>query len=73
MASKNEKLENDVSLSKREKEIISLIIKADCRKTIAQKLNISLHTVDAHIRHIHIKTGTHSIPELIVWTLRSNI
>ena len=71
MKQKNNNGEN-ASLSKREKEVISLITKAFCRKNIALKLNISLHTVDAHLRHIHLKTGTHSIPELIIWALEFN-
>lgn len=62
-------VEQKVQFSKREKEIILLLSKAICRKTIARELNISLHTVDTHLRHIHLKTYTHSIPELIVWTL----
>jgi FixJ family two-component response regulator len=62
----------NLDLSKREREIISLVVKAYCRKNIAFALNISLHTVDAHLRHIHLKTKTHSIPELIIWALNFN-
>lgn len=61
-----------VNLTKREREIIFLITKALCRKNIAKNLNISLHTVDTHIRHIHLKTNTHSIAELIVWAFGTN-
>lgn len=54
-------------LTKREKQIVSLIIAAKCRKNIARDLNISIHTVDTHLRHIHLKTNTHSIAEIMVW------
>lgn len=62
-----------IELSNREKEIIILISKATCRKDIARELNISLHTVDAHLRHLRLKTNTHSIPELIIWALNNQI
>lgn len=62
-----------IKLSKREKEIIILVSKATCRKDIAKNLNISLHTVDAHLRHLRLKTNTHSIPELIIWALNNKI
>ena len=66
-------MEQVTKLSKREKEITILISQGSCRKVIASKLKISLHTVDTHLRHLHIKTNTHSLPELIVWVLRYNI
>lgn len=62
-----------IELSNREKEIIILISNAICRKDIAKDLNISLHTVDAHLRHLRLKTNTHSIPELIIWALNNKI
>lgn len=61
-----------IKLSNREKEIIILLSKATCRKAIAEILRISLHTVDTHLRHLHLKTNTHSIPELIMWALNNN-
>ncbi len=66
-------MEQQVQFSNREKEIILLLSKAICRKIVAKELNISVYTVDAHLRHIHLKTNTHSIPELIVWTLNNKI
>lgn len=64
---------NISELSKREREIIILVSKATCRKDIAAKLKISLHTVDAHLRHLRLKTKTHSIAELIVWALDNKL
>ena len=64
-------METDVNLTKREKEILQLVCNANCRKTIAKKLNISLHTVDSHLRNLHLKTKTHSLTELIIWTLNN--
>jgi DNA-binding CsgD family transcriptional regulator len=56
-------------LSSREKAIIRLVAQAKCRKTIAKELKVSIHTVDTHLRHIHLKTNTHSLPELVVWEM----
>ena len=66
-------MEPIIELSRREKEIIMLVSKATCRKDIAKDLNISLHTVDAHLRHLRLKTNTHSIPELIIWAINNQI
>jgi len=56
-------------LSVREAAILRLVAQAKCRKTIAYELNMSIHTVDTHLRHIHLKTNTHSLPELVVWAM----
>ena len=59
-----------IALSEREKTIIKLVSQAKCRKDIASELKLSVHTVDTHLRHIHLKTHTHSLLELIVWQMR---
>ncbi len=58
-------------LSVREKEVVQMVTQAKCRKVIASELKISVHTVDTHLRHIHLKTKTHSLTELIVWALNN--
>lgn len=64
-------MDNEVNnkLSTREITIIKLVAQAKCRKHIAEELNLSIHTVDTHLRHIHLKTNTHSLPELMRWAL----
>ena len=57
--------------TEREKEIIQLITQAKCRKIIANELNISIHTIDAHLRNIYLKTRTHSMLELFVWVMNN--
>lgn len=57
---------NDNSLiSQREKEIISLCNEGLSSKMIADKLNLSIHTVKNHKRNCMGKTLTHNITELI--------
>ena len=58
-------------LSARERDVIKLVAEAKCRKIIASDLNISIHTVDTHIRHLHLKTNTHSLSELLIWSLHN--
>lgn len=53
--------------TERELEVLALLKKAKQRKHVADDLGISIHTVNAHIRSLHLKTRTHSLPELIIW------
>jgi DNA-binding CsgD family transcriptional regulator len=53
-----------VTISNRENEIIKHIIKGFSSKQIAQKLHLSLHTVNAHRRNILKKTKCKNTPEL---------
>lgn len=62
-------IEVNNKLSVRETAILRLVAEAKCRKTIASELKMSIHTVDTHLRHIHLKTNTHSLPELVVWAM----
>jgi DNA-binding CsgD family transcriptional regulator len=64
-------MKSKLELSVREKEIVYKVSQAKCRKMIACELNISIHTVDSHLRSLHLKTGTHSLPELVVWALKT--
>ena len=41
-----------IHLTKREREIIDLILNGFCNKEIAQQLHISAHTVKSHIHNI---------------------
>lgn len=52
-------------LSEREMEIIRLCHEGLSSKMIADKLNLSIHTVKNHKRNSMIKTLTHNISELI--------
>jgi DNA-binding CsgD family transcriptional regulator len=58
-------------LSLREKEIIKLCLDGLSSKMIADKLNLSIHTVKNHKRNSMEKTLTHNIAELISLCIRS--
>ncbi len=53
------------NISKREKEIIALILEGKSNKEIEEKLFISAHTVKNHIYHIYQKLGINSRYQLI--------
>ena len=54
------KLTNAVRMTKREREIIVLIAEAMSNKEIAERLNLSTHTVKSHIHNILEKMALHS-------------
>jgi len=53
------------TLSKREKEVLLLLIKGGSSKEIARKLNLSPRTIDMHRANLVQKTGVKSSSELI--------
>ena len=59
-------------LSKRELEIINLCHEGMSSKMIAEKLNLSIHTVKNHKRNSMEKTTTHNITELIHYCIKNN-
>lgn len=52
-------------LTKREKEIISLLIKGYNNNRIAQKLNVSRYTVETHRKNIRLKLSVKNTSELL--------
>jgi len=56
-----------MNLTERELEIIELIAKDLCNKTIAQLLGIALKTVKVHVKHAKSKLGVKSRVGLAVW------
>ena len=62
-----------IPLSKREKEILQLIIKGKTSKEIAEQICISKNTVDTHRRNILEKTGKKSTAELIGFSIKKGL
>lgn len=60
-------------LSKRELEILPLIAKGYGNKEIAEKLFVSVKTVEAHKTHIMSKLGLKSKPELVEYVLKKKL
>jgi two-component system, NarL family, response regulator NreC len=60
-------------LSDREREILQMIAEGQSNKDVANRLNISLTTVETHRAHILQKLDIHSVPELILYAVRKGI
>jgi DNA-binding CsgD family transcriptional regulator len=60
-------------LSEREKEVLKLLSMGLSNKQIANKLNISIHTVISHRKNLTQKTGIKSQSGLTIYALSNNI
>jgi DNA-binding CsgD family transcriptional regulator len=56
----------DVQLSKREKEVLKLVLQGKSNKQIALSLDISVRTVEFHLKNIYTKFQVNSRIELIL-------
>lgn len=65
--------ENNSVLSKREQEVLKLIVKGKLNKEIADELFISLNTVITHRAHITNKLGFRSVPALTVYAVMNGL
>jgi DNA-binding CsgD family transcriptional regulator len=66
-------MSNDVQISEREREILSLVATGSTNQQIAQQLNISPNTVKVHLRNIFAKIGVVSRTEATVYAIRSGL
>lgn len=60
-------------LSDREIEVLVQLVKGLANKEIADKLNISIHTVISHRKNITDKTGIKSLPGLTIYAITNKI
>lgn len=72
LATTNETTES-YELSKREIDVLIAVAKGMINKDIADKLNISIHTVISHRKNITRKTGIKSVAGLTVYALLNNL
>lgn len=52
-------------LTGRQQEVLLLVLKNPTRKEMATALGVSIETVKMHLKHLYLKTKTHSHQELI--------
>jgi len=58
------------SLTERERQIYQLLAEGNCNKDIANRLDLSLHTVETHRWRIMEKMDLHSVAELVLSAVR---
>ncbi len=63
----------DYNLSKREKEILGLVVNGKTYEAIGEALFISYHTVDYHIRNIYKKLQVHSRTDAVAKALKEQL
>jgi DNA-binding NarL/FixJ family response regulator len=61
--------EEDFNLSKREDQVLQLLVKGKSYKMIAEELNVSYETVHSHVRKIYQKLQVNSVSEAVSKTL----
>lgn len=61
------------TLSERETDVLKLLVEGNANKEIADKLNISTHTVISHRKNISQKTGIKSVSGLTIYAVVKNI
>lgn len=66
-----EQPKNDILLTRREKEILHLIVKGRTSLQMAQQLNLSKYTIDTHRKNIHKKLGIKSNTGLVKYALKN--
>ncbi len=60
-------------LSSRETDVLKLLVKGLLNKEIADRLNISIHTVMSHRKNIIRKTGIKTVAGLTVYAMLNNL
>lgn len=60
-------------LSPREKEVLQLIVKDLTNQQIADRLHISIRTVETHKQNLLRKTGANSVAGLVVFAITNNV
>lgn len=62
-----------VSLSPRESEMLALIVEGLTAKEMAERLNVSIHTIDTHTRHLFKKLDVRSRAAAVARALRERM
>jgi DNA-binding NarL/FixJ family response regulator len=63
----------DYGLSDREREILEHLVGSYTKNQIAQRLGLSVHTIDAHVRNIYVKLHVHSRSGAVAKALKENL
>jgi DNA-binding NarL/FixJ family response regulator len=67
------KSDSDYGLSEREKEILKLLVEGLSKRQISEKIFLSHHTIDSHIRNIYAKLEVHSRGSAISKAIRERL
>lgn len=68
-----QKKENDILLTRRELEVLELIANGMTNQEIAEKLFVSVSTIDTHRKNLLLKFGTHNIAALVKMAVQKGL
>jgi len=71
--SASNRIQQQEVLSDRETDVLKLLVSGNANKEIADKLNISTHTVISHRKNISQKTGIKTVSGLTIYAVINNI
>jgi two-component system response regulator NreC len=60
-------------LSAREAEILLLLVDGESNRTVAERLGISIRTVEAHRARLMLKLGSKNIADVVKYAVRNKI
>ncbi len=63
----------EYNLTKKEKEVLTLLADGNSYKMVADKMGISYYTVNTHVKHIYDKLQVHSIGEAVSLAIKNKI
>lgn len=61
------------TLTKREQEVICLLTEGYSNQEVAQALDLSRRTVEAHRSRIMLKLNAYNIPKLVKYAIQNNL
>ncbi|MFA6732095.1 MAG: helix-turn-helix transcriptional regulator [Spirochaetia bacterium] len=61
--------ESAAYLTRRERQILNLYLSGKDTREVAEQLGIQSSTVIAHKKHLFLKSGAHSVSQLLVWAM----
>jgi DNA-binding NarL/FixJ family response regulator len=73
MGKKHRPAKPDLQITRREEEILQLVCQQYTAEEIAQKLFISVKTVNGHRNNLLQKTGSRNVTGLVLYAIRNNI
>ena len=60
-------------MTPREREVLQMLAEGKSNKEVANRLNLSLYTVETHRGNILQKLNLHGTPELILYAVRKGV
>ena len=67
--------DNDLykNLTKREEQVLNLVLRGHSNKSMAKILSVTSHTIKAHLESIYRKFGVHNKVEAVIFAIVNQI